>query len=89
MAYDNYNKNNKLRSKTFYVLYIGPNDNGNGHLIFILSTKQIWVTMKYQPIYAPKDLIEAINKEDSFNNKIQTDHFDSDYYILQDDHSNK
>ena len=37
--YDTNVDNNTLRPRTFYVLYIGPNDNDNGHLIFKLSTK--------------------------------------------------
>ena len=43
--------------------------------------------MKYQPIHVPKDLIQAINETNSFNNKFQTDYFDSDHFIVQDDHS--
>ena len=39
MAYNNYNGNNTLRPRTFYALHIEPNGNGNGHLIFKLSTK--------------------------------------------------
>ena len=45
--------NNTLRPRTFYTLYIGPNYNGNGHLIFKPSTNQILVVMKYQPIRVP------------------------------------
>ena len=44
--------------------------------------------MTYQPIHVPEDLIEAINKMDSSNNKIQVDHFDSNHSIVQDGHSN-
>ena len=43
--------------------------------------------MKHQQKYALEDLIEAINKENSFNKKIQNNHCDSDHFILQDDHS--
>ena len=88
MAYDTNVGNNTLRPRTFFVLYIGPNDNGIGHLIFKLSTKQILITMKYQPVSVPEDLIKAINETDSFINKIQINHFCSDYSIAQDDHSN-
>ena len=45
--------------------------------------------MKYQPIHAPEDIMNATNEEDSFNNKIQNDHFDSDHFILQDGYSDK
>ena len=44
--------------------------------------------MKYQPIHAPEDLIKAITEEDSFNIKIQTNHFDINHFILQNDHYN-
>ena len=36
----------------------------------------------------PEDLIEAINEMDSFTNKIQSNHFGSDNFTAQDDHSN-
>ena len=44
--------------------------------------------MKYQSIHVPEDLIKAINKTDSSNNKIQVNHFNSDQSIVWDDHSN-
>ena len=70
VAYDTNTRNNTLRLRTFNVLYIRPNDNCNGHLIFKLSTKQISVTTKYQPMHVPEDLIKVINEIDSFTNKI-------------------
>ena len=69
-------------------MYIGLNNGGNGHLIYKLSTNQILVTMKYQSIPVPEDLIEAIKEKDSFNNKIQIDHVNSEDSIVQDDNSN-
>ena len=87
VAYNTNAGNNTLRSRAFYVLYIGPNDSSNGHLIFQLSTKQTLVTIKHKPIHILEDLNEAINEKDSFNNKIRVDHFGSDYFIVQDDHS--
>ena len=39
--------------------------------------------MKYQPIHVPEDL----NDTDLFNQKIQTNSFDIDHFIVQDDHS--
>ena len=70
------------------MLYIGPNDNSNVHLIFELSTDQILVTMKYQSVTVPEDLTETMNKTDSSDNKIQIDHFDSNQSVVLDDHSN-
>ena len=43
--------------------------------------------MRYQPIHAPEDLLEFINEKDSFNNKIQTNHLDSNRIIIHDDPS--
>ena len=87
VAYNTNAGNNTLRPKTFYALYIVLNDNSNGNLIFKLSTKYILITIKYQLIHIPEDLFEAINETDSFNNKIQVNHFSSGYFIIQDDHS--
>ena len=65
------------------MLYIiGPNDSGNGNLIFKLSTKHILVTTKYQPKHVPEDLIKAINETGLFNNKIQVNYFGSDHFIV-------
>ena len=86
MAYDNNASNKVLYPRTFYALYIGPNDSSTGHLIFKLSTNQILTTPKYKPVTIPDDLIEAINKMDTFTNKIQINYFDSDHYIAEEDH---
>ena len=67
---------------------IGPNNDGNGHLIYIVSTDQILVTMKYQSVPIPENLIKTINETDSSNNKIQGDHINNEDSIVQDDHSN-
>ena len=60
----------------FYAFYIKPNDYNNDHLIYNLSTDKIVVTMKYQSVPVPRDLIELMNKIDSSKNKIRVDHFD-------------
>ena len=44
MADNTNNSNYIIHQRPFYALYIVPNDSGNGHLIFKLSTKQILVT---------------------------------------------
>ena len=44
--------------------------------------------MKYQSVPVPEDLIKAINKTDSSNNKIQVDHVNNKDSTIQDDHSN-
>ena len=72
----------------FYSLYIKPNDDNNGHLIYDLSTDKIVVTMNYQSVPVPKDLIKAMNKTDSSNNKIRIDHFYIEQSIVQENYSN-
>ena len=44
--------------------------------------------MTYQPMHVPEDLIKAINETNSSNNKIQVSYFNSNHYIVQDNHSN-
>ena len=70
------------------MLYVKPNNDCNGHLIYRLSTDQILVTKEYQSVPVPKNLIVAISETDSSKNKNQVNHFDSDHSIVQDDHSN-
>ena len=70
MAYNNNARSNTLYPRTFYALYIGPNDNGASHLIFKMSTKQILTTLKYKLVPMSEDLIEAINKMDTFTTSI-------------------
>ena len=57
-------------------------------MIYKLSTDQVLVTMKYQLVPVPIDLIEVTNKMDSSNKKIQVDIVNSEDSIVQGDHSN-
>ena len=86
--YDNKVGNKTLHPRMCYALYIRPNDIGNGHLIYRLSTDQILVTKEYQSIHVPEDLIEVISKANSSDNKIQAIHFNNNQAIVQNDHSN-
>ena len=88
IAYNNKAGNTTLHPRVFYGLYIKPNDVKNGHLIYKLFTDQILVTMKYQSVPVPKDIIETMNKTYSYDNKIQSDHFNIKQSVVQDDHSN-
>ena len=81
MAYDTNSADSILYLRTFYALYIGLNNNGIGHLIFKLSTKKILTTMKYQPVPVPENLIKTISETDSFTNKIQINHSNSNRFI--------
>ena len=85
ITYNNKVGNRKPRPRVFYALYIKPNDNGNGHLIYTLSTDQILVTKEYQCVHVPEDLVEAISETNSSDNKIQAIHFNNDQAIVQDD----
>ena len=88
IAYNNQASNNKQNPKLFYSLYIKPNCDGNSHLIYTLSTDQILVTMKYQSVPIPEDLIKLANTTDSSDSKIQINHFDIKQFVEQDNHSN-
>ena len=59
MAYDNKVRSNVLYPRTFYALYIGPNNNGASHLIYNLSIEQVLTTLKYKPVPIHEDLIKA------------------------------
>ena len=86
MIYNNNARNKTLYPRVFYALYIGQNNSGNGHLIFKFSTKQILITPKYKSVPMPQDLIKVTSKIDTFTNKIQIDHINSDHYTTQEDH---
>ena len=88
IAYDNKDGNNTLHTKVFYALYIKPNGDNNSRLIYDLSRDKTIVTMKYQSVPVPGDLIEPMNKTDSSNNKIQVDHSDIKQSIVREEFSN-
>ena len=69
-------------------MYIGPTDNGDGYLIYLLSMDQILVTIKYQSVPVPEDLIKVVNKTDLSDKKIHVDHFNNHHLIVQDNPSN-
>ena len=76
--------NKTLHPRVFYALYIKPNDISNGHLIYRISTDQILVRKEYQSVPVSDDLIEAINKTNLYDNKIQVTHFKDNRSIAQD-----
>ena len=88
ITYNNKTGNNTLHPKVLYIVYWTNGDN-NGHLIYKLSTNQILVTMKYQPVPVPEDLIELTNKTDSSGNKIRINNFDIKQSIVWHNYSNK
>ena len=88
IAYDNKARNNTLHPKVFYTLYIKPNGDNNGHLIYDLWRDKVIVATNYQSVPVPADLFEPMNRTESSNNKIQIDHFDIKQSIVQMDYSN-
>ena len=86
MAYNNNAKSNTLYPRSFCALYIGPNDNGAGHLIFKLSTKQILTTLNFKPVHMYTNLFRTINEQDSFTTNNHIDHFDNNLYTSRKDH---
>ena len=67
IAYDNKVGNKTLCPRTFYALYVKPNQEGNGHLIYRLDMDQIVVTKDYQTVPVPEDLDHtSINDEDQY-----------------------
>ena len=74
MVYDVKASNKTSHPRTFYVLYIGPNDSSTGHSVFKLSAKQLFTipTCKHMPM--PEDVIQAVNKigrQEGMPDKIQ------------------
>ena len=67
IAYNNKVGNKTLCSKTFYVLYVKPNQEGNGYLVYRLDMDQIVVTKDYRTVSVPEDLDHtSINDEDQY-----------------------
>ena len=62
LVYDILLNNKTSKSRSFYVLYIGPNDGGTGHSVFKLSMKKMIITPSYKPILMPDDVIEVVNQ---------------------------
>ena len=62
LAYDVQSNNKTSKPRAFYVLYIGPNDGGKGHLVFKLSTKSMIVTPRCKPVPMPDDVIEVVKQ---------------------------
>ena len=67
IAYNNKVGNKTLCLRTFYELYVKPNQEGNGHLIYRLDKDQIVVTKNYQTVPVTKDIDHtSIKNEDQY-----------------------
>ena len=60
MTYGVKASNKKLYPRTFYALYIGPNDSDTSHSVFKLSTKQLLTTPKCKHVPMPEDVIQHL-----------------------------
>ena len=68
-----YNVNVKCKTmhpRSFYALYIRQKDSSTGHLVLKLSTKQLLITPKCQPMPMPENIIQAVNEMGTITNKI-------------------
>ena len=65
-------------------MYIKPNGDNNGHLIYDLLRDIFVVTMNYQSVPVPEYLIEPMNRTKSTNN---VDHFDIKQSMVRVDYS--
>ena len=71
-----------------YALCVKPNEEGNGYLIYRLSTDQIVVTKGYQTIPIPEDIVDTRCKSDPCENKSKVDHVDKIISTVHNDQSN-
>ena len=62
LAYDVESNYKTLKPRTFYALYIGPNDGSTSHSLFKLSTKAMIVTPRCKLIPMPNDAIKVVNQ---------------------------
>ena len=54
---------NKIdKERTVDALYIGPNDNGTGHWVFKLKTKEKILVPRVIPIPMPESIIKVVNE---------------------------
>ena len=67
ITYDNKVGNKTLFTRTFYTLYVKPNQEGNSHLTYRLDKDQIVFTENYQKVHVPEDIDHMpINDEDQY-----------------------
>jgi hypothetical protein len=62
MAYEPKSSNDTGEPQAFYVLYMYPNKNGSGHVVFSLKMKTTRSTQKCVPQPMTQDIINLVNK---------------------------
>ena len=80
--------NKILCPRAFYDLYVKPNKESNGHLIYRLATDQIVVTKDYWIVRVPGDLDNTICETEPYENKSQVDDVDKIQSIVHANQSN-
>ena len=71
IAYNNKVRNKTLFPKTFYALYVEPNQEGNGHLIYSLDKDQTVVTKGYRTVPIPEDITRISMMKISIHKKLK------------------
>ena len=62
MAYELKSSNDTAVPRAFYALYLYPNENDSGHVVFNLKTKTTKSTQKCVPQAMTQDIINLVNK---------------------------
>ena len=78
MAYEPKSSNDTGMPRAFYALYLYPNENGSGHVVFSLKLKTRRSTQKCIPQPMAQDIIDIVNemgKEEKVRNRIQLMNF--------------
>ena len=88
IAYDNKVRYKTLHPRTFYALYVKPNEEGSGHLMYRLSTDQIVVTKEYQTVHLPEDIGNTLFESHPCINKSQAKNVDTIISSIHNDQCN-
>ena len=62
MAYEPKCSNDTGVPRSFYALYLYPNENGSGHVVFSLKLKTTMSTQKCIPQPMTQDIIDLVNE---------------------------
>ena len=61
ITYNVTSSNKTSDPRVFFALYIGPNDSGTSHTLFMLATKRLVTTLKCEPKPMVEDIVEVVN----------------------------
>ena len=88
IAYDNKVRYRTPHPRAFYALYVRPNEEGRGHLIYRLSTDKIVVTKEYQTVPLPEDIGNTLFESHPCKNKSQVKNVDTIISSIHNDQYN-